>query len=544
MNLTTANGVKITGDLGNNILGADFELSFYGSIYGATFEPLDLSKAKTAEEFLQELRKLGAARILNKLYGTFIIVLFDKTAGKLYLMQDKIGSKPLYYAYGGGEFAFALRADLLPENFLKNANQDVLIKFVSFGFYPFGTCYFDGVKKLYGGMYLEFCKKLEAPKIYYASVQDAKNYNLKEALEEARRLLDLCLPAPKEDIGVFLSGGVDSSALAAIAAKKTSKLKTFTVAFKERAYNEAPFAAQTSKYLQTEHFEFIFSAKDVLALMQDFGKAYYEPFGDTSSLAFMLLCKETAKHVKVALGGDGADELFFGYKRYQFTRRAYRILRPIPSALRSLLGLAFEYSNVQRLKKAAFFVKNPSLENIYASVFGALKPWDLSKVFSADFLQGRRLGFYELLGERAPLDPRNIEQSLNALDKRHYLTGDVFVKSFGASYYYGLDAVAPFLDSRFVEFANSLPFYLRANKFLLRELLKGLIPQDLTARPKRGFSVPLGAWFRNELKELLSERIGSLDERFNKKGIWKMFEDHMRARANYEYIFWNLLQIK
>ena len=322
--------------------------------------------------------------------------------------------------------------------------------------------------------------------------------------------------------------------------ESNKKIKTFTIGFKEKEYNEAVYAKEISKIIESEHYEYYFSPDDVIDLIDKIDYYYDEPFGDASTLPTMLLSKVTKSEVSVALSGDGGDELFLGYDRYFFTQNYYNKLSKIPYAVRFLLSKAFEYSNVDKLKKMAYVVKNLSKENLYAVISTSIKPWELTKVFNIEFLNETFLSLQEYDGSFETID------DFSRFDFYRYLPDDILVKVDRASMAYSLEARVPILDYRIVELAYSLPEAIKlkyGRKSILKKILYNYIPKKLVDRPKKGFSVPLKKWFRNELKDILLDKINSLDERFNKKYLYKLFDEHQKG-GNYEYVFWNLMRVK
>ena len=298
----------------------------------------------------------------------------------------------------------------------------------------------------------------------------------------------------------------------------------------------------------TEHYEYKFSVSDVYNLLEHIDIYYDEPFGDASSLPMMLLSQKTKEKVTVALSGDGGDELFLGYHRYFITDNYYTRLKNVPQLLRSILSVIGKYSGQDKLQKISYPLKNLSKQNLYALLYSSTKPWELINLFDRDFLLesfGKiDLNLLDIL--EYDLNGENLIDSLSRLDFHRYLPDDILTKVDRASMAYGLEARVPLLDHRIVELAYSLQTNVKLQngpKSILKDILYRQIPKDLVDRPKRGFSVPLKHWFRNELKEIVSNKIDSLDHRFNKEYLMKIFDEHQKGK-NFEYVLWNILRIK
>ena len=245
----------------------------------------------------------------------------------------------------------------------------------------------------------------------------------------------------------------------------------------------------------------------------------------------------------MALGGDGGDGLFLGYDRYFFANSFYNKFKNLPQIVKNTISFGFEKSNNDRLNKLSFAVKNSSLENFYAVISTAVKPWEIELVFSKEFLKDNKFSFFKLLDY--DLKNQTINE-LSRLDFYRYLPDDILVKVDRSSMKYTLEARSPLLDYRLVEFAYKIPQDIKLKespKGILKNLLSHYLPQEIINAKKQGFYVPLKKWFRNELKDLLYEKINRLDERFNKQYILELFDKHQSGRYNYEYILWNVLRI-
>lgn len=508
------------------------------------------------ETLLELFSKFGLERTLSKLIGMFAIGLFDKIEQKLYLVRDRVGIKPLYYTLQDGEFSFASELKGFARHLKQKTSNKALIQFVTLGYIPNDNSYYENIYKLPPANYLEI--DLQNPhqsltSTRYWSLPHKKiDISYEEAVKETEKLIRSSIKyrlLADVEVGSFLSGGVDSSLVSAIMQQENNtKIKTFSIGFEDKVYDESIYAKEVARHIGSEHYEYKFGVNDVFNLLEDFDKYYDEPFGDASSLPMMLLSQKTKNEVTVALSGDGGDELFLGYDRYFITNEYYNKLNKLPQAVRNILSTIGKYSRQDKFQKMSHPIKNLSEQNLYALLYSSTKPWELSNLFNRDFLVesfGKLdLSLLDIL--EYSLDREDLIDGLSKLDFYRYMPDDILTKVDRASMAYGLEARVPLLDHRVVEFAYSLPTNLKLQngpKSILKEILYKQVPKGLIERPKRGFGVPLKHWFKNELKSPLYNKINSLDDRFNKKYLMKIFNEHQKGR-NFEYVLWNVLRLR
>ncbi len=534
-----------------------FAIVFNGEIYNHLELRVELpdTRFKThsdTETILELVSAFGVPDTIKRLNGMFAIGVFDKVKQVLWLVRDRVGIKPLYYACDGGEFAFASELKGIPASFRTETSDVGLIQAVSLGYITDRHTYYRGVQKLEPGCWLTFDGEKVEENRYWRLPDGESSHDFEEALGETQRLLQSAVKyrlLSDRKVGCFLSGGVDSSLVASLMAEAHGKaIKTFSIGFEDPAYDEGPFARQVAEHLGAEHHSFVFTSDDLVKLLDDFDTYYDEPFGDPSALPTMILSKITKDEVTVALSGDGGDELFLGYSRYFFAKTQYEKLRRIPAMLRRPMGKLLALSTFDKLEKMAYPVGNLTTENLYSVLVGAVKPWSLGQVFSPSFLEAAlpapSINLRSLL--QVPDAPLNTLTDMSRIDFERYLPDDILTKVDRASMKYSLEARVPILDYRVVELAYGLKEEVkveRGPKSILKEILYRYVPRTLVDRPKRGFSVPLEAWFRRELKEALMERLEGLDERFNRKQLLKMADLHINHGRNYSYLFWNLMRI-
>ncbi len=504
------------------------------------------------ETLLALFTKFGLEETLSKLIGMFAIGLFDKNEQKIYLIRDRVGIKPLYYTLQNDEFAFASELKGFSKYLKQKTSNKALIQFMSLGYIPDDNSYYENINKLPPSHYLVFDGFGIKTKKYWHLPTNKIEISFDEAVNQAEELIRSSIKyrlIADVKVGSFLSGGVDSSLVSSLMQQESTKqIKTFSIGFEQKEYDESIYAKEVSKYIGSEHYEYKFGINDVFNLLEKFDNFYDEPFGDASSLPMMLLCEKTKKQVTVALSGDGGDELFLGYDRYFFTKNYYNKLNKIPQVFRNVLSIVGKYSTNDKLQKMSYPLKNLSQQNLYSLLYSSIKPWELSNLFDKDFLIesfGKdNLSLLDILDFQFNRD--DLIDDLSRLDFNRYLPDDILTKVERASMAYSLEARVPILDHRVVEFAYSLPSELKLKngaKSILKNILYKQMPKNLIERPKRGFSVPLKHWFRRELKDLTFEKINNLDDKFNKQYLLKIFNEHQKGK-NFEYILWNILRLK
>ena len=533
-----------------------YSIVFNGEVYNH-FEirkKLNFKNFRTTsdtETLLWAFTELGIEQAIKQFIGMFAIGLFDKIENKMYLIRDRVGIKPLYWTLQNNEFAFSSELKGFSNHLKQHKSDKALVQFMSFGYIPNDNSYYENIQKLKPAHYLIFDGKSVNIKRYWNLPKDKIDISYNEAVEETERLIRSSIKyrlLADVEVGSFLSGGVDSSLVSAIMQQESSKkIKTFSIGFEDKRYDESVYAREVAKHIGSEHFEYIFTQKDMLGLMKDMDYYYDEPFADAASLPTMILSKMTKEHLPVALSGDGGDELFLGYDRYFFTNNYYNKLKKIPQPIRIGLSNIFKYSQQDKLEKMSYPMRNLNEINLYSLLYTSVKPWELSNIFDKDYLS-QSFGKDSL----SLLDIIDFEwngcdliDNLSKLDFDLNLSECMLTKVDRASMAHSLEARVPLLDHRLVEFAYSLPTNIKLQngpKSILKDILYKQVPKKLIDRPKKGFSVPLKHWFRNELRDIVLDKINTLDDRFNKKYLMKIFEEHQKGKNN-EYILWNIMKL-
>lgn len=534
-----------------------FAIVFNGEIYNHLEIRRDLKyknfkTSSDTETILWSFTQFGIEETISKFIGMFAIALFDKMENKLYLIRDRVGIKPLYYTFQNDEFAFSSELKGFGEHLKKEISNKALIQFMTLGYIPKNNSYYENIFKLEAGNYLIFDGQNTDIKKYWDLPTKKIDISYQDAVIETERLIRSSIKyrlLADVEVGSFLSGGVDSSLVSAIMQEETTKkIKTFSIGFEDRAYDESIYAKEVAKYINSEHYEYKFGVNDVFNLLDNFDNYYDEPFGDASSLPMMLLSQKTKEQVSVALSGDGGDELFLGYDRYFLTNNYFNKFQKIPKILREIGSFVAKNSNQDKLQKLSCPLKNLTQDNLYSLLYTSIKPWELQNLFDKEFIKDSfgkvDLNLLDIL--EYSFDGNDSIDSFSRLDFKKYLVDDILTKVDRASMAYTLEARVPLLDHRVVEFAYSLSTNIKLQngaKSILKDILYKKVSKELIDRPKRGFSVPLKYWFRKELKDIAYEKIQSLDDRFNKQYLNKIFEEHQKGK-NFEYVLWNILRIK
>lgn len=497
-------------------------LTFNGEIYNFHDIASELAqqgvKLRTTSdtEVIVEAFAIWGPGFVHKLNGMFAFAIFDTLEKKLFLFRDRIGKKPLFYYIDNGVFLFAseiksiLRHPLLSDRC--DRDYATISSFLQFGFIPEPHTFFKGIRKFPAAHYGVLSSDLNLSLLPYwniiHNIKSDRKISEPVAIGGFRTLLDDAVRRRLEadvPVGVFLSGGVDSSLVAASAARVTGHLKTFSIGFKESKFNESAYAEKVAKHLKTDHHSYTLLQSEAVELLNDYVDHFDEPFADTSAIPTMLVSQLARKHVKVALTGDGGDELFLGYGAYKW---AERLNNPLVRWNAALIRQLLLRSPDQRLKRAASLFENVPADKKMAHIFSQEQYF-----FSESEIQKQLLidpqGFLVWTDSGDVQSARlTAAEKQSLFDLRLYLRDDLLVKVDRASMFYGLECRSPLLDYRLVEFAANLPIGLKvrgsSTKFLLRKVLFERIPMEYFRRPKWGFGIPLADWMKNELRHLFN----------------------------------------
>lgn len=541
-----------------------FIISYNGEVFNTddlkTYLPNFPWRGHSDTEAILELSEaIGIQATAEKLIGMFGYALYDTQEKILYLVRDRLGIKPIYYGVHNETLFFGsqLKSFLPHPKFKKRLNKQALALYFKLNFIPAPHSIYDGILKLEQGNILRIDAQQNIQKTQfwsmYTAAEKGRNTLLTgspdDVVAEYESLLkDAVKRRMMADVplGAFLSGGVDSSLVAAIMQSESNvPIKTFTIGFHEQQYNEAPHALAVAKHLGTDHFEEYLPINKALDIIPDIPKYCDEPFADSSQIPTLLVSQLARKHVIVSLSGDGGDEFFAGYTRYFDCMKAHNILKHIPSSLKkcahtigglipdSALGL-LGAKQAFRYRKALSVLSKDTIEDLYNSVFDL---W-----FGADMVPGTT-------AQHTTRAPNNLSDLayLQYHDAVNYLTDDILVKVDRASMHTSLEARVPLLDHRLVEFSWRVPDHLKVrngqSKWILREVLYKYVPKQLIERPKMGFGVPIDMWLKGPLKEWAEELLQGVksDGLLNYDVIKKTWDQHQAGTMNWQYSLWGVL---
>ena len=498
--------------------------------------------------------------------GMFAIGIWDEKAKRLILARDRLGKKPLYYSFINGSFLFAseLKAIMSYPSFSRKIDPLSLIKYLFFEFIPSPHTIFMDAKKIPAASYLIWDKiGIKITRYWSPFNPQRKGENLSEA-EAELKMMELLKASVKRrlisdvPLGVFLSGGIDSSAITALAQKEVpGKVKTFSIGFEDPSFDESKYASLASKHIGTEHHEQTMKPTDLLNIIPNLPDILDEPMADASILPTYLLSKFTRSHVTVALGGDGGDELFAGYPTYlahKFARLYERLLgfsQPLATFLANLIpvsddNISFDF----KVKKFLSGINYP--DGIRNSVWlGSFSFPENENIISPEihkqFNRDRLVEEISLYDKEYPYDDPITR--LQYIDLRLYLQESILVKVDRASMACSLEVRAPFLDHELVEFIMGLPSRMKlrglTSKYILKKAMGNWLPDEIIQRSKKGFGVPIAKWVKGPLKELFGELLSA--DRIRQEGflnseyVTNLYQEHLHNRRDNRKQLWTLL---
>jgi len=515
---------------------------------------------------------------LQRFVGMFALAIWDGRNQRLYLARDRMGKKPLYYHVDDRTLIFAseLKAIKAFNTVSLDIDQDAVPLFLHYQYIPAPRTIYKKTFKLLPGHFLIYEGETIKNESYW-TLPDVQNPDAAVITneEEALSSLDLLLTQSVSDrlisdvpLGALLSGGIDSSIVVALMQKvNASPVRTFSIGFREKGYNEAHWAARVARHLGTDHTELYVTPKEALNVIPALPAIYDEPFADASAIPTFLVCKLARSHVTVALSGDGGDEQFCGYVRYWSTQVIASKFQQIPDSVKTafarMMGavptgwvekcyLPFREFLPQRFQIANFADKWQKLIKLLAG-------GQISDLYRITICLWSEDQIYQLLGRNLP--ESQYEESfaettswpllarLMRVDQKTYLPDAMLVKVDRASMANSLEVRVPLLDHRVVEFSSQLRDELKyrsgTGKYLLKKLLSRYVPTELFERPKMGFGVPIDQWLRSDLKNLLLDYLSpeALKQEgiFNSRLVESKIKEHLSGKANHQYRLWSLL---
>jgi asparagine synthase (glutamine-hydrolysing) len=547
-----------------------YTLTFNGEIYNykEIKDELKLlghsfTSASDTEVLLRAFDQWGIDAV-KKCIGMFAFALHDEREGKVFLFRDRVGVKPLYIYHENDCILFAseLKSFHQVSKFKKVINTKAVSLFMQYGYIPAPYSIFQSCEKLLPGHYqeIDLNEKTTITKSYW-QIDDSNTVKSGKANEEE---LNSLLVSSFEyrtvsdvPIGIFLSGGIDSSILAGILqSNSSSKLNTYTIGFEDSKYDESGYAKDVAKYLGTKHHEHICTLDDAKKVIPSLPKIFDEPFGDSSAIPTLLVSQVASADVKVVLSSDGGDELFAGYTRY---KRALSILDKIdniPKFTHNILGSIIP----SILSRDVFSNINSNSINKYLKLGNALKSATPAGVLDqiVQYLpcqlndkiltEGNNHSVYF----NAFSDKSNELNDLLKADFKYYLPDDILVKVDRATMHHSLEGRDPFLDHRLVEYAFNLPFEFKYKqnelKYLLKQEAYKYVPKELLDRPKMGFGIPVYKWLKNDLKDLVHSFVNrdKLDAHglFQTTNVLKYRDQYLNGKSENGGWLWLLLMFQ
>lgn len=516
------------------------------------------------EVILALYKKYGDACI-ERLNGMFAIALYDTKAKALLLARDRTGKKPLYYGVWGSTLVFGSepKALFVHAATKKEINPDAVDAYLALDYVPTPLSVYKDIYKLPPATVLTHKEGVITTQVFWQSPSDAEGMSEVEAVIELdKRLSKATASRLLSDVplGVFLSGGIDSSTVAYYAAKATKEpIHTFSIGFDEASFDESDYAKQVAALIKSDHHHKTLTGADSLRVIPKVFEQLDEPMADASIIPTYLLSEFTREHVTVALGGDGGDELFAGYQTFQ-AEKAYNLVSLLPLGIgKKLLRLAARVvptssgymSNEFKLRKFLEGMDEPDMAKRHLKWTGTF-----------DEEERKRIMLPNVRAEQKSLDPyvnairefnsspaKDVRNKLLWMYQRSFMMDQVMVKVDRASMYNALETRAPFLDTSVVELANSLPYEYKLSgwsvKHLLKETVRGKLPDNIIDRRKKGFGVPIGAWLRGPLKEWGEELLS--EENIKKSGVFaheyirELWTEHQSGKRDHRKRLWNIL---
>jgi asparagine synthase (glutamine-hydrolysing) len=569
-----------------------YEIIFNGEVYNFAALRSELEGrghrfrgGSDTEVILAAVEQWGLQDAVSRFVGMFAIALWDRDQRELHLVRDRLGIKPVYYGWQGDTFLFGseLKALAAHPAFMGEIDRDALTLFMRFAYVPDPFSIYCDIHKLPPGSILTlrgYADRAARPRPYW-SARDVAAHGQAAAFggsdaEAVAHLHDLLREAVSlrmvadVPLGAFLSGGIDSSTVVALMQAQSDRpVKTFTIGFAEAGYNEAEHAAAVAAHLGTDHTEFTVTPQEARAVIPRLPAMFDEPFADSSQIPTFLVSELARQRVTVSLSGDGGDELFGGYNRYQWGSEIWKRVGWAPAPARNLSARALKtvspevwdtsFARVGPLLPSRLQQRTPG-DKVHklADALGAASPAELYLGLVSQWRQPNST----VMGGREPV---TILQDTNAwpelpgfvermmyLDLVTYLPGDILTKVDRASMAVSLEARVPILDHRVVEFAATLPLSMKVRggqgKWVLRQVLDQYVPRALMERPKMGFGVPIDSWLRGPLREwaedLLDPRQMHADGYLNPEPIRQKWGEHLSGARNWQYPLWCALQFQ
>ena len=505
--------------------------------------------------------------------GMFSIALFDKAKNQLICIRDRAGVKPFYYYWKDDLFLFGseLKSFVKHPTFHRKININAVASFLQHGYVSHPHCIYQDTYKLAPGHILKLdLNKKQLDIQQYWNVYDYYNkaklkIDLPEAISETEKILQEAFQlrmVADVPVGVFLSGGYDSSCVTALLQKNsTEKIKTFTIGTSNNNLDEAPFAKEIAQRLGTDHTEYYCTSQEALDIIEDLPYYYDEPFADSSAIPTILVSRLAKKKVTVALSADAGDEVFAGYNRYEYFARYGRKLAYIPKALRKIAATALESVSSESIpylrNKRNFHSRYDKVKNFLKADSATSLMQHLSNVFNEEEINSLfNGGASTLITAHNSIELRKEFYDplsyMMAIDFQTYMVDDVLQKVDRATMAASLEGREPFLDQHIIQWAAQLPsdykYHQGQKKYILKQIVHQYISKEVMERPKMGFAIPIQTWLANELKDLvkehLSEQAIGKHGLFNFREVQKLTDEFFNGHTEKYLKVWHLLMFQ
>lgn len=569
--------------------GEIYNYNYLKSIVKENKSNLILNSTSDTEIILELFSILNTENLFSSLEGMFAFTVYDKKLNHLIIGRDKAGEKPLYIFLGNEVLGASSELKTLMNlpKFEKKIRIKSLQNYLQYSYVSNPNSIYESCFKVPPGSYLvinlnnftlnrktSFSDFINSNGIEYKKwwslsriIKDKSNNFQKNITQEAEKLIinsTINQTVSDVPIGTFLSGGVDSSLITSILSKNINKLKTFTIGFENKQFDESEDAELIAKYLKTDHTSLVLNKNDILDSIPTIPNVYSEPFADSSQIATMLVSKIASKEIKVALTGDGGDEVFGGYNRYIIANKYWKKFNYVPLILRNkIINLANKLPKKILQKIINFTLSNNINDELnYNKIFNLLNK--LSNIqdknsfyyqITSEWNDEKEIldGFLDVTAEKKFYFQNNnssFEEQMMLADFENYMTDDIFCKVDRASMFYSLETRAPYLNTDLIEFMYKLPLSFKINngnsKVILKKILEKYLPHKYIYKNKKGFGVPLFHWFRCDLKdwvnEILSKKNCEIHNFFNYKIVEKIKNEHFNNTMNHEKKLWTLIQ--
>lgn len=557
----------------------NLHITFNGEIYNYAEIKKELEEkghsflSHSDTEVILHAYKEWGSNCLQKFIGMFAFVIFNEENKTIFAARDRAGVKPFFYYWHNNLFLFGseLKALMNHPGFEKNINTHAIAAFLQLGYVPTPHCIFQQTHKLKPGHFLEFyiatqqIKTTQYWSVYSAYNRSPLKIDLPEAISETEKILTNAFQyrmVSDVPVGVFLSGGFDSSCVTTLLQKNsTQKIKTFTIGVPDAGLNEAPYAKDIAQHLGTDHTEAYCTQKEALDIVPELPFYYDEPFADSSAIPTTLVSKVAGEKVTVALSADAGDEVFAGYNRYDYIMKYGKRLKKIPTFAGKTAAAIMDavpadaipvlnkkYLFHSRYEKLKSLLRNPSENNFLLSITKAMSDKEVAEFFKANI---QTLPTALDSKELKPEFFNTLTYSM-AIDYETYLLDDILQKVDRATMTASIEGREPFLDHRIIEWAAQLPIDFKyrngEKKFILKEIVHQYIPKELMDRPKMGFGIPIAEWLASDLKKYVDryfdEQFIQQQGIFNPHKIKQLYQSFYQGKKERAEKIWYLLMFQ